>query len=58
MALMEKILLIFVILGAIEIIFLLILKNKSKASKRKDEEKSKSHDIIIVGEKSEKNWNN
>lgn len=48
MALMEKILLIFVILGAIEIIFLLILKNKSKASKRKDEEKSKSHDIKIL----------
>ena len=45
---MEKILLIFVILGAIEIIFLLILKNKSKASKRKDEEKSKSHDIKIL----------
>ena len=48
MALMEKILLILVILGAIEIIFLLILKNKSKASKRKDEEKSKSHDIKIL----------
>ena len=48
MALMEKILLIFVILGTIEIIFLLILKNKSKASKRKDEEKSKSHDIKIL----------
>ena len=48
MALMEKILLIFVILGAIEIIFLIILKNKSKASKRKDEEKSKSHDIKIL----------
>ena len=48
MELMEKILLIFVILGAIEIIFLLILKNKSKASKRKDEEKSKSHDIKIL----------
>ena len=48
MALMEKILLIFVILGAIEIIFLLLLKNKSKASKRKDEEKSKSHDIKIL----------
>ena len=48
MALLEKILLIFVILGAIEIIFLLILKNKSKASKRKDEEKSKSHDIKIL----------
>lgn len=48
MSFMNKILLVFVILGAINIIILLVIKSKSKLIKTEEKQKSKNGDIRVL----------
>lgn len=48
MSLMSNILLFFVILGAVNIIILLIIKSKAKSMKSKESTKTKIHDIRVL----------